>query len=115
MTKICPQCERRKVQKNRKQCSKCLVYHREWGRKNREKANQFARIYTRRLRAKVLLKLGSKCANKWCRHLNPDGTLGCKDLRILHIDHKKGGGNKDRLTLWSQQIWKKALRYPRNF
>ena len=112
---VCPQCERRKTQKNRKQCHKCILYRRKYRSRNKERLNKIAREHVRRLRAEVLNLLGGKCANPNCRHLNRDGTLGCTDLRILHVDHKNGKGNKDRKVLWSQQIWKKVLKYPKKF
>ena len=112
---LCPQCGKRKLSKDRRQCATCISYRRKYTRDNRKRINEIARTHVRRLRSKVLAILGGKCANKNCRHLNNDGTLGCTDLRILHIDHKKGKGNKDRLRLWSQQILKKVLKYPKMF
>jgi hypothetical protein len=112
---LCPQCGRRHLAKNRKQCAVCIRYRRNWSIENRTKLRNYARKYVRELRRKVLILLGGKCANPKCRHLNGDMTLGCTDLRILHIDHKKGGGNKDRLKMWSQQILKKVLSNPKKF
>ena len=43
-------------------------------------------------RDKVLFKLSVKCSNPKCRWLEEDGTLGCRDARILQIDHVNGGG-----------------------
>lgn len=112
---LCPQCGIRKLRKNRKQCKRCGDRQREYRIENKDRINGNARRYTRKLRASVLSILGGKCANKNCRHLNEDGTLGCTDLRILHIDHRNGDGNKDRLVMWSQQIWKKVLKNPKKF
>jgi hypothetical protein len=75
-------------------------YAREWREKNRDKINAYARIhspaYYKKLRDAVLAFLGNKCSNPACRYLNLDGTLGCTDVRLLHVDHINGGGNKER-------------------
>jgi len=112
---LCPQCGKRKLAKDRKQCASCIRYRRLWSAKNRVKLRDYTRAYVRALRRQVLTLLGGKCANPKCRHLNDDETLGCRDLRILHIDHKRGNGNKDRLKLWNLQILKKVLKHPKRF
>ncbi|SRR6266446_6676306 len=64
----------------------------------------------RQIRKAVLALLGERCANPNCRWLNDDGTVGCTDERLLHVDHVKGGGNQERKLLGSpHQIYKKVL------
>lgn len=66
--------------------------------------------YRRRLRAAVIAFLGGRCANPNCRWLNEDGTLGCKDERLLHVDHPKRNGSKERKIFKnSYEIYKKVL------
>lgn len=50
-------------------------------------------------REKALQVLGSKCVSADCRWMNEDGTLGCRDPRLLQIDHKLGGGTQERNRL----------------
>lgn len=67
--------------------------------------------YHQRLRAAVLMLLGGKCANPNCRHLNLDGTLGCTDSRLLHIDHIHKDGYKERkVTRSATALLRKILR-----
>src|SRR5689334_21178393 len=94
---LCPQCGHRKLAKKKKQCLVCIQYRRDWVAENSKKLCDYARKQARALRRKLLAILGGRCSNPKCRPLNEDGTLGCTDLRILHIDHKNGNGNKDRL------------------
>lgn len=49
-------------------------------------------------REKVLDFLGRKCSNPKCRWMNEDGTLGCKDERLLQVDHVYDDGFLDRKT-----------------
>ena len=112
---LCPQCGKRKLYRDKKQCKHCLNYAAEWRTKHRDRSNEMRRHEVRRMRSEVLRVLGGRCASKICRYRNLDGTFGCTDLRILHVDHKKGNGNKDRLKLWARQIWKKVLKNPKNY
>lgn len=105
-TRRCKLCRRRCGQK-----PEAKEYHQHYQRKHVEKlrASRRARYadpssgrkqynleYNRNVRKAVLIALGGKCANPNCRWLNLDGTIGCNDERLLHIDHPNGGGNKER-------------------
>lgn len=72
----------------------------EYCRKWRTEHPDHDRIYKKALRIKykeaVYTLLGNRCSNPNCRYLNDDGTLGCTDIRLLHIDHIKGGGRRER-------------------
>jgi len=62
---------------------------------------RMVRIKSNRKRRKeareaVLVLLGGKCANPNCRHLNEDGTLGCKETTLLQVDHPNNDGAKHR-------------------
>jgi transposase len=49
----------------------------------------------RQKRMKAIKLLGERCrgvTSAGCRWVNEDGTYGCTDVRILQIDHAKGGG-----------------------
>jgi len=48
------------------------------------------------LRDRVIQKLGGRCSNPRCSWLNDDGSTGCMDSRCLQVDHKFGGGTKER-------------------
>jgi len=61
------------------------------------------------LRKSVIVKLGGKCSSSMCRWLNTDGTLGCSDPRLLQLDHKDGGGSRERRKLSYDKMLKKAL------
>jgi hypothetical protein len=82
---------------------KIQVYNTQWHRNNRKRDLAYDRNVAapRRaeLREQVIAKLGGCCAAKDCRWLNRDGTLGCKDASLLHIDHVKGKGGKERKVL----------------
>jgi|SRR5579864_1716682 len=87
-----------------------------WQKKNPDKIREYSRRYraktldqNRRLRVAVLTFLGGKCVNPNCRWLNEDGTLGCTDERLLHIDHPKGGGHKERVRLGISSFHRKVL------
>jgi len=49
-----------------------------------------------RLKEEARRILGGKCANPDCRWANDDGTLGCKDGRMLMFHHIEGGGSESR-------------------
>lgn len=53
----------------------------------------------RERREQVISKLGGRCSSTTCRWLNADGTLGCADHRLLQVDHKNGGGTRERAKL----------------
>lgn len=61
------------------------------------------------LRRAALAYLGNRCSNPQCRWLNEDGTLGCTDPDILHIDHVKSDGNREREKLSDIQIYRRVL------
>ena len=63
----------------------------------------------RKLRIKILEKLGNKCSNPCCAWINEDGSRGCTDFRCLQIDHKKGGGKKELKNLSRKNYYKKVL------
>lgn len=72
---------------------------REWSRndyhrhieKRRERNRRSGYEYRLKLKQKVIDKLGGRCIN----HLKNFGCE-CTDIKILQIDHVKGGGNKER-------------------
>lgn len=53
--------------------------------KERKRCRDKAKEYRNLIRRCILGLLGDKC--KWC---------GCKDKRVLEIDHIKGHGNRER-------------------
>jgi hypothetical protein len=61
--------------------------------------------YRKRLRAEAYEKLGNRCASPTCRWLNPDGTFGCIDLRVLQVDHVNGGGYKERKNINQTKVY----------
>lgn len=61
------------------------------------------------LRRAAITYLGGRCSNPDCRWLNADGTFGCTDFDILHIDHVKGGGNEEREKLSDIKIYRRVL------
>jgi len=54
--------------------------------------NIYQQTYYRRKREEIIELLGSKCANPY-NLPHPDW---CNDIRCLQIDHKNGGGNRER-------------------
>jgi hypothetical protein len=77
--------------------------------RGKETRNQWARHNKRRLRLDAIQKLGGKCSNMNCRWLNDDGTLGCKDTEVLQIDHKEGGGHKERQEIKSPSTYYRLI------
>lgn len=75
------------------------TYHAQWLLEHPD----YDRVQKKKLRDKYRDAcyglLGDKCANPNCRWLNEDGTLGCKDRRLFHLDHIEGGGRKERKQL----------------
>jgi hypothetical protein len=71
----------------------------------------YRRQYRQRIRRKVIILLGGKCSNPNCRHMGEDGVLGCKDERLLHVDHPDGGGNIERKVFFkaSHSFYKHIL------
>ena len=63
------------------------------------KRREYTKTTRRERRKKVIEKLGGKCSSKQCRWLNEDGSLGCKNPLLLQVDHKRGGGTKERNRL----------------
>jgi len=126
-TKVCPGCETPKnieteFYKRRggapgshcKLCTKAKL--KKWATDNPERYKEMCRRqwrsraaldsgnrYHQRLRLECIHKLGGKCA--W--------PSGCDwtDIRVLHIDHKYGGGNKDRKSVGRNQtaFYRKVL------
>jgi hypothetical protein len=85
-------------------------YNKQWVKNNPQKVAAWdaQQLIPRALRLKrkrrdnrnlAIEKLGGKCSSPGCRWLNPDGTLGCNDKRLLQIDHKNGGGTQERARL----------------
>lgn len=73
------------------------------------KRANYIRERRRQRREAVVKKLGGRCSSLACRWLNNDGTFGCDDFRLLQIDHKKGGGTKERSTLSYDKMLCKVL------
>jgi len=102
-------------------CSKCGIkksireYHRNrnHGDGYRSECKLHRRIPERNrhteIRTAVVSKMGTKCVSMNCRWLNLDGTLGCKDLRLLHIDHKFGGGGRQRKIMGASNYYRWLL------
>lgn len=67
--------------------------------KSAPKKRERIKARRRERRAQVIALLGGKCSSHSCRWLNTDGTLGCKDPRLLQVDHKHGGGTQERNKL----------------
>lgn len=61
------------------------------------------------LRLAALAYLGNRCSNPDCRWLNADGTFGCTDPDMLHIDHDDGSGAQERKALGDIAIYYRVL------
>lgn len=73
-----------------------------WYKKNCEKQKEYARLRWKRLREQVIKHLGGKCAH-----------CGIKDHRVLHVDHKYGGGTQERKKMGGSaqfKIYKLVLK-----
>lgn len=72
------------------------IYQRDWAKRNRAKR----RAYTRRLRERVITKLGGKCVK-----------CGCNEFDALEINHINGGGRKEKKK-WdcSKSFWLAILK-----
>jgi len=66
------------------------TFDRDWHKKHRDQRRE----YDRRLREKVLILLGGKCIN-----------CGCDEFEVLEINHKNGGGRKERYTNRARQFY----------
>lgn len=64
---------------------------------------------TKNYREAAVQRLGGCCQSPDCKWINDDGTRGCTDLRCLQIDHKDGGGSKERKKEGSYSMYKKML------
>jgi hypothetical protein len=91
-----------------------LTSSQRWYRKNKEKRRPSNRanaaVYYERTRTAALSRLGSKCANRECRWLNLDGTLGCTDTELLQVDHINGGGKKELSKIRTIGVYRKVLK-----
>ena len=107
-----PEAKERDKAHYRKNRDRILEKAKIYSLKNRELLRQKAADRRSRIRAAVLSLLGNRCANPNCRHLNQDGTLGCKDERLLQIDHIHGNGTKERKRLGNNPyaVFIKVLR-----
>jgi len=74
----------------------CAIYRSRPG--TREKARQDAKKYHERLRDRVYVKLGNRCAK-----------CGFADARALQIDHVQGGGRRDVARYRSRTSYLKAV------
>jgi hypothetical protein len=61
------------------------------------------------LRRAALAYLGNRCSNPNCRWMNNDGSFGCADLDMLHIDHVNRDGAKERRNLSDLMIYRRVL------
>ena len=68
----------------------------EFYRQRYERDEEKYRLARFALRDKAIRKLGGRCSNLDCGWINSDGSFGCRDRRCLQIDHKNGGGTKER-------------------
>jgi hypothetical protein len=67
--------------------------------RRREFERQYKKNYRKSLREKVFNILGHKCSK-----------CGFSDIRALQIDHKNGGGKKDRQLLNNLAIYRKVIK-----
>lgn len=72
--------------------------------RRREFERQYKKNYRKHLREKVFSLLGNKC-----------NRCGFGDIRALQLDHKKGGGKKDRQVLNQLAIYRKVIKTPENY
>lgn len=93
-------------------CSRNLHY--AYIKAHPEKERAYKRKEGKSLRKRALQALGNRCSNPECRWKNEDGTLGCDDLQMLHIDHKEGGGFLDR-RMGNRAFAREVLKYPSEF
>lgn len=87
--KICKKCVRQ-IQSKHRQTDKYRQTEREYSKKHRETIHQNMKRFRDRLTLKVLSIIGKgeiKCVR-----------CGNTDVRILTINHKNGGGRKERRT-----------------
>ena len=103
----CKECEKEREPERKKRWydahkSECRA---SWTQRNRQSK--------RNIRNQAMASLGNRCANPGCRHLNFDGTLGCDEVDILHVDHIRDDGNAERKTLGdSRRIYRIILTDP---
>lgn len=86
-----------------------LAKSREYYRKHRDERTADSRMRAQKQRKATIELLGGKCANPNCRHLNEDGTLGCKDERLLQIDHPNKDGHEERKYMSLSVMWRKVF------
>ena len=65
-------------------------YQRDWAKRNRESRRKYGKL----LREKVLILLGGKCVN-----------CDCDEFEVLEINHKNGGGRKEKYTHRAKQFY----------
>ncbi len=78
---ICPRCKKDEKRSGGAWCKKCYA---TWA-KEHERKFQYGRKRAWLMRKKALLTIGNECEN-----------CGEKDIRVLQINHLKGGGSEER-------------------
>ena len=73
-------------------------YNRKYRKTNREIVNERQRIRRDSERNEVVRKLGNRCV-----------ICGLDDVRVLQVDHVNGGGEKERRTKRTSQMYKEVL------
>jgi predicted HNH restriction endonuclease len=95
-----------KKRQRRTSSTKAITYARQYYADNRKHIQEQQRERQNQTREKVLQILGGRCSSSYCRWVNEDGTFGCSNLEMLHIDHVFGGGNVERKQGYTAMIRK---------
>ena len=84
--------------KQMKQTANRSTHAQKYRRKHLKRSSALAREYARKLRQRVLLKYGSRCAR-----------CGFTDIRALQLDHINGYGNQHRKQMRQRRIYQMSL------
>jgi len=82
----------------------CKSLSRTWAKEHPECRRELSRNYLRKLREKIILILGGKCANPNCP-IPPEKM----NARALQIDHVNGGGLKEYKNLKNSYSYYKNI------
>jgi hypothetical protein len=87
------------------QCIFCRnIRHHVYRRLYRQKLNARRKNWWKKFRTGLLEMFGNKCSK-----------CGISDPRVLQIDHKNGGGNKERKKFGTSQIYYRIIKKPQNY
>jgi hypothetical protein len=67
--------------------------------------------YSKKLKTKAFTLLGGKCVNPY-NLPHPDW---CNYWRCLQVDHKNGGGRKEKKKLGTNGIYNRVLKHPEEY